>query len=83
MTKKSATAGVSPIDQDTINRVNDAHKKLKDAKQSLKTVMQGQDELIDLALATVISGAGGHILFEGRRVPVRRHWSSTWRKYLI
>ncbi|MCD8571626.1 MAG: MoxR family ATPase [Alphaproteobacteria bacterium] len=65
MTKKSATAGVSPIDQDTINRVNDAHKKLKDAKQSLKTVMQGQDELIDLALATVISGAGGHILFEG------------------
>lgn len=50
-------------DPDTIARVDAAHAKLQDAVESLKTVVFGQDELIELAVVCLI--AGGNVSLQG------------------
>lgn len=51
------------LDQETIARTQDAAAKLKACADSVRTLIQGQDELIELALACAVSG--GHMLIEG------------------
>lgn len=54
-----------PADADTIARVDEAHEKLTRAADAVKAEFEGQDKLIEMTMACIMSGDLAHVLLEG------------------
>lgn len=63
MSASSAFADTSVFDPVIIQDVQEAHGKLQNAIKSLKTVIFGQDDLLELTIACLV--AGGNVSLEG------------------